>query len=374
MGEIMDLMDMVKGAVSKQIMGQIGGMLGTDEKKTSSVFETAAGSILGGLIKKSGTPNGARDVFDMASKQDDSVLDKLGDILGGGQATEDFQKSGGGILEGVFGKSNQSGILGALAKALGLDEKLVGTLMKVLAPIVMGVIGKYVKSKALDAVGLGSFLGEQKKSLGFMPSSLTSSLGFGDLLGNVGDAGKAVAGAANVAKGVAGDAAQSGGNLMKLLVPLLILAALAFGAWKLLPMLTGGANKAIQGAVGKIEMPEIPGLDLSGIEGFDMGSLGAAGPALTQGFGEISSGFEGLKESGEEGAGALAEKITGFTGTIDGLGLADLPAAGKKSAMGLIGKFIELVKGLLGGQSEGIQGILKPAVDALIEKLNPFTG
>ena len=121
----MDLMDMVKGAVSKQIMGKIGGMLGTDEKKTSSVFETAAGSILGGLIKKSSTPDGARDVFDMTSKQDDSVLDKLGDILGGGQAGEDFQKTGGGILDGVFGKSNQSGMLGALAKALGLDEKMV---------------------------------------------------------------------------------------------------------------------------------------------------------------------------------------------------------------------------------------------------------
>ena len=47
-----DLMEMVKGAVSKQIMGQIGGMLGTDESKTSSAFETIAGSILGGLMKK----------------------------------------------------------------------------------------------------------------------------------------------------------------------------------------------------------------------------------------------------------------------------------------------------------------------------------
>lgn len=43
----MDLMAMVKGAVTKQVMGKIGGLLGTDETKTNSAFEAAAGSILG---------------------------------------------------------------------------------------------------------------------------------------------------------------------------------------------------------------------------------------------------------------------------------------------------------------------------------------
>lgn len=371
----MDLMDMIKGAVGKQIMGQIGGILGTDEKKTSSVFETAAGSILGGLIKKAGSADGARDVFDMASKQDDGILDKLGDLLGGGDATEGFQKSGGSVLEGIFG-SNQEGMLGTLAKALGLNQGLIGTVMKLVAPIVMGVIAKHVKSKALDAVGLGGFLGEQKKSLGFMPASLTSSLGFGDLLGNVGDAGKAAAGvagdASRAAAGAASDAVDAGGSMLKSILPLLLLAALIFGAWKLLPSILGDAKDKVEDVVNKVELPEIPGLDLSGIEGFDMGSLGAAGPALTKGFGDIASGFKGLTD--EAGATGLADKIKGFTGTIDGLGLADLPDAGKASASGLIGKFVDMVKGLLSGQSEGIQGILKPAVDALIQKLNPFSG
>ena len=50
-----NIMDLVKGAVSNQVMGQIGGLLGTDAKKTPSLFETAAGSILGGLMKKGST-------------------------------------------------------------------------------------------------------------------------------------------------------------------------------------------------------------------------------------------------------------------------------------------------------------------------------
>ena len=50
-----NIMDLVKGAVSDQVMGQIGGLLGTDAKKTPSLFETAAGSILGGMMKKGST-------------------------------------------------------------------------------------------------------------------------------------------------------------------------------------------------------------------------------------------------------------------------------------------------------------------------------
>ena len=435
----MDLMDMVKGAVTKQVMGKIGGLLGTDEAKTNSAFETAAGSILGGLIKKSGSAQGARDIFDMTQKQDAGVLDKLGDLLGGGDATDQFQKQGSGLLDGIFGGQQQTtGLLGTLGNFLGFKGGVTGMLMKLVAPIVMGVIAKHVKAKALDAVGLGSFLGEQKKSLGFMPASLTSDLGFGNLLGNVtgavGDAGSAVAGAAGDAgravsgaagnagravsgaagnagravsgaagdagravSGAAGDAASAGGGLLKLLLPLILLGALLFGLWKFLPMLTGAAGgvvdkagdvaagaadavgDAASGAAGAVsgsgmKMPSIPGVDFGSIEGFDIGSLGAAGPALTQGFGDITEGFNGLATSGTDGAHALATKITDFTGSIDGMGLDQLQGAGKTSAMGLIGKIVETIKGLMGGQSEGIQGILQPSVNGLMDKLGPMIG
>ena len=57
----MNIMDMVKGAVTDQVMGQIGGMLGmSDNKKTSSILDTAMGSILGGMMNKSSSQEGAK--------------------------------------------------------------------------------------------------------------------------------------------------------------------------------------------------------------------------------------------------------------------------------------------------------------------------
>jgi hypothetical protein len=121
----MNIMDMVKGAVTDQVMGQIGGMLGMeDKKKTSSIFDTAMGSILGGMINKSATPEGARDVFDMASKADGGIMDKLGDILGGGgQQMEQVQKAGGGMLDGIFGGSSQSSGIIETIQVLGAGQR-----------------------------------------------------------------------------------------------------------------------------------------------------------------------------------------------------------------------------------------------------------
>ena len=97
----MNIMDMVKGAITNQVMGQIGGMLGmSDNKKTSSMLDTAMGSILGGMINKSSSQEGAKQVFDMASNADSGIMDKLGDILGGGgDQLGAIHKSGGGMLD-----------------------------------------------------------------------------------------------------------------------------------------------------------------------------------------------------------------------------------------------------------------------------------
>lgn len=419
-----NLLDMVKGAVSKQVMGQIGGVLGqTDANKTSGMFDTAAQSILGGLIKKASTPEGARDVFKAAQDQDDGILDKLGDILGGGaQQQEHFQKQGGGILDMVFG-NNRGGIMGIIAKFLGLDGSIMGKLMSMAAPIVLGVIGKHIKAKALDAVGLGSFLGQQKSHLGSaMPSALTSQLGFGNLLGNVTDAGKAAVGAVGdaasgaagavgnaasgaagaagnagrAAAGAAGDAASGIGGLLKMLLPLLLIGGALYFAW---PYITGAANKAgdmagdaagavgdaagdaagavgdaasgaagaVGGAMDKMaggfKMPEMPeGLDLGG---FDMDGLKGQ-------MGGITDGFKNVTDAA--GAKDLAGKLTDFTGNLDNMGIGNLPEAGKGFVGKIFGGFTGAIEKAMGGfaGNDSIMGILKPVVDALMDKVKGF--
>ncbi|MEL7500293.1 MAG: DUF937 domain-containing protein [Planctomycetota bacterium] len=393
----MNLMDLVKGAVGKQIMGQLGGMLGVDEEKASSAFDIGASSILGGMVNKASSPEGAQQVFEMAKGADTSILGKLGDILGsGGDDLDSLQKSGSGMLDGLLGANSQSGMVGAISKFLGLDESVMGKLLTLVAPILMGVIGKQVSASGLDVNGFSSLLSDQKEHLaGSLPGPLAQNLGFGDLMSSVSGAGqKAMEDATSAASGLdqiaratggkvsaaadeattpteavlgAGAAASSGLGAIKFLIPIALVALLAYLGWT---YLGGGGEENGNQEQNNNQQLTVPGMDLDGL---DLSPLGATGTKLTKGFSDITSGFEGLNDSGEDGAQKLSETITNFSGSVGEMGLGDLPAAGKTAASSLIGKFIETIKSLLGNQSEAIQQILKPAVDGLLEKLSPFT-
>ena len=375
-----NIMSMVKDAVSQQVMNKIGSMVGLDQSKSSSAFETAAGSILGGLMNKASTPSGAEAVFGAVQKQDTGVLDKLGDLLGGGQATDNFQKQGGGILDMVFGSGNQKAQQ-AVGSSLGLGSGMVGKLMSMAAPILMGVIGNYVKSKALNAVGLGSLLGEQRSHLGgLLPSSLTSNLGFGNMLSGAGNAasnvasgvgnaagsvasgvgnvagsvGGAASNVAGAATGAAGDAVSAGGGLLSKILPLAILAAILFGLWHFLigPMMGGAANMAKDG-VGAI------GDGIGGAVGAVGDGVGAVGGALSDGAGAVGGAVTGGAEA-VAGAGSGVKDMMGGM-SIPGLDLGgvDLSALGesKDALMGPIGEISTGFAGLATGGEEAATGL-----------------
>lgn len=347
-----DLMEMVKGAVSKQILGQIGGLLGTDESKTSSAFETIAGSILGGLMKKASTPQGAEVIFESAQKQDDSVLDKLGDLLGGGKSTEQYESAGGNLLETIFG-GDHSGVMNVLTKALGLDKNLVGKLLKMAAPIIMSVIGKYMKSKALDATGLSGLLGEQKQFLGnYLPSSLTSDLGIGDMIGNatqnVADAGKSVAQATE----------KKAGSLMRRLLPLIILLGGAWGIWKFVIV------PQVEQSVSDNDSQKLADLR-KGTAPMDA----RANKALTEGFAEITTAMTKVED--ETTANNVVKSIDRFNRQFDNLRFDEIEDKSTLSSMIL--EFIEKMSEQTDKLSDKLKSIVKPAMDALIKKLTPFS-
>lgn len=132
----------------------------------------------------------------------------------------------------------------------------------------------------------------------------------------------------------------------------------------------GGEGGVVEGEGGGegsgMKMPEMP--SFGSIPGLD--ALGETGTKLTDGFSSITTGLKDVTD--EEGAQGLATTITDFTGGIGDLGLGNLEGTAKTASSSMIGMFIDSVKGMLAGKSEGIQGILQPAIDKLIEVISPF--
>ena len=154
-----------------------------------------------------------------------------------------------------------------------------------------------------------------------------------------------------------------------MLLPLLILGAIGYFGWSYISgAANDGANAVKEGMNGMGD--KVAGaFDLGDL---DISSMGDTGTKLQEGFSGIASGFTGLAETGEDGANALAGKITDFSGSIDNLGLGSLPEAAKPVATSMIGRFIDSIQNMLNGQNALIKGVLQGPVDTLLEKLKPF--
>ena len=92
---------------------------------------------------------------------DGSVLDDVGGFLGGGGAAS---ANGAGILKHVLG-GKQSTMESALGQVSGLDAGSAGQVLQMLAPLVMGALGKAKQQNNLDADGLASMLGAESSAL-----------------------------------------------------------------------------------------------------------------------------------------------------------------------------------------------------------------
>jgi outer membrane protein OmpA-like peptidoglycan-associated protein len=140
----------------------------------------------------------------------------------------------------------------------GIKSSSVSSLMSMAAPVALGTLGKHATENNLDAGGLSSFLTSQKSSiLSNAPSFLSGLLGLGSLSGAVSSATANVRGTAASAVNYAEDAAKKGGAI-KWLLPLLLLALAAAGAWY---FMKGCNNSGTGGGTGDDTIRAIQGSD-----------------------------------------------------------------------------------------------------------------
>jgi len=207
---------------------QIGKFLGADEGIVKSAMGAALPSILGSVIGNGSTSTGAAGLINMLNKGnfDGSMLDNLGGLFGGGNATSSLMNSGSSILSSLMGNKLGS-VVDLIGSVTGMKKSNSSSLMSMAAPLVMSMIGRYVKNKALDASGLSSFLGTQKKHVASaLPAGMGSILGF-----DAGDIGSTVSNAANAGRAAVAETANAGGGILSKILPLALIALLAGGAY-----------------------------------------------------------------------------------------------------------------------------------------------
>jgi hypothetical protein len=183
MADLTDALNELLGARTSQISRRIDA----DESRTSTAVQAAIPALLAALSGEMarGQQSGLRSAIE--EDHDGSILDQLDDYLGGdASGLSPRTTNGAGILSHVLG-DQQEDVARALSAKSGLDLGSIMQLLPLLAPILMGLLGK--KTRAPGGGGgfsfddLGSILGGETES------AKRSNPDIGDILDRLGRGG-----------------------------------------------------------------------------------------------------------------------------------------------------------------------------------------
>jgi hypothetical protein len=156
----LNLMDMLQGNLSEGLIDQLSGQLGgADKKQTAAATEGIMTTLMGALAKNASTPEGASSLYNALEKDHDGgVLEDMMGLFQGNVKPEQARAANGmGILKHLLG-DKQSGAVDMISNLSGLDSGKTGNLMSLLAPMLMGTLGKAKKQNGLDIGGIASLL------------------------------------------------------------------------------------------------------------------------------------------------------------------------------------------------------------------------
>ena len=143
-------------------IGQIAGLIGASNEDAGKAVAASLPMLLGSLAGATQQPARTNALFGaLSNDHDGSILDMLGPLLSGGYASRALGSDGARVIGHLFG-NKQNSVENAVAKSAGLNAGLIQKVLPILAPIVMGYLGRRLTSGGLDAGGLGGLLGGER--------------------------------------------------------------------------------------------------------------------------------------------------------------------------------------------------------------------
>ncbi|GJM32178.1 MAG: hypothetical protein DHS20C18_11790 [Saprospiraceae bacterium] len=156
----MDLMNLLQGQISDNLVEQLSQQLGgADKQQTAAATSGIMTTLMGALAKNAASPEGAQSLNNALERDHDgSILNDVMGMLGGNTQTSNSKMlNGSGIVKHILG-DRQGGAVNMISQMSGLDSSQTGSLMTMLAPVIMGALGQTKRQQGLDVGGIASLL------------------------------------------------------------------------------------------------------------------------------------------------------------------------------------------------------------------------
>jgi Bacterial protein of unknown function (DUF937) len=373
-----NLVSLVMQFLTPDMIARIAAALGIDRGSTETAVGAAVPGLLAGLVGAVAKPDGAQRLVD-AARQQSGAVDSFADMLSSGSHAS-VANQGSQLLSSLLGGDGQSALAGALTKFTGIGEGKAGSLLGMLAPVVVGMIGKEAGATGgLNAGGLVDLLGSQKANIAqALPSGFSDVLGRSGLLGSLGGVlGSTADTATRTTTAAAGQAGRMASASMQTVgsagqrataaaasgmprwaywvIPLAVIAALLwYGLGNRAPQVAGTQPPATQSTViGGTDVGKVVGDDLgtvrSSLEGVtDVASAKTALPKLQDVDGQLDKVASLMGQ-------ASPDQKQAIKGTVD-------------PALATLNPLFDKVLAI-----PGVGDVLKPSIDELKTKLATLT-
>jgi len=360
-----NLVSLVMQFLTPDMIGRIASALGLDRNNTQTAIGAAVPGLLAGLSGVAAQPGGAQKLID-AVRQQTGALGSFANMIGA-SGRSSLIEEGSQILSSLLGGRDQTALAGAVGKYAGLGQNASGSLLGMLAPIVMGTIGQQQGTRSLDAGAITSLLSSQKDNIvAALPAGFANLLGGTGLLDSLGGAARTATAAAGQTARVTTSAARAIGdtgqraaavslNWLYWLIPLLAIVAL------LIYFFARPAEQVVQPSV-----PTIPSLTVGGLD---------IGKQVTDSITSLRTTLGGITDAASAQA-ALPKlrEVTTQIDKVDGL-LGQLSPEQRKVLAGMVNPLMPSLNQLFDKvlAIPGVAELLKPTIDALRAKLAMLT-
>src|SRR5262249_29021332 len=363
-----NLVSLVMQFLTPDTVGRIATSLGFDRNKVQSAISGVVPALLAAFNDVATQPGGAQKLADAARQQTGS-LESLASVLAAGGQSSLLDK-GSQLLSSLVSGQNQNALIGAITKFTGLGQGASGSLLGMLAPIVMGTVGQHQSAAgALNANGIANLFASQKDNIA---AALPS--GFGNLLSGTGllntlcdEARTATAAGSEAARTatstartvsqsgqrVASTAAATSSNWLYWLVPIAAAAAL------LLYFAVRPTEQVVQQGMNQAQNLMI---------GSDIGKQ------ITNNIASVRSTLDGITDvASAQAALPKLQEVTAQIDKTDGA-VGQLTAEQRKAIAAVINPLMPAVNQLCDKvlAIPGVAEVLKPSVDTLKAKLTAF--
>lgn len=148
-----NLLEMVGEYLTPSTISQMSKSFGMNDDTTKGVI-TSALPVLFSALAGNSQGGGAGALFNALSdsRHDGSILGQIGNLIGQPEAGE-----GMGILGHLLGDKRQT-VEQSIGNAYGLNAATIGKVMMVLAPIVMGILGRQKRQSNMGVTDLSDLL------------------------------------------------------------------------------------------------------------------------------------------------------------------------------------------------------------------------